>query len=261
MNPTVPVPMDVRLMNLTASVLFTACAFLLVAAAVWWAVRHPAFALGGIVVQGDLTHNSLATLRANVTPRLAGNFFTVDLQRARAAFEAVPWVRKATVQRQFPNRLRVQLQEHQAEAFWGPEAESKLVNNFGEVFEANPGDVDRDDLPRLVGPESQSAAMLAMVHTLQPMFAPLELAVQQLALTNRGGWTLTLDSGAVVELGRGTSEEVLARGERFVKTLTQVTSRYGRRPEALVSADLRHGDGYAVRLRGVSTTDRQAGKP
>ena len=36
--------------------------------------------------------------------------------------------------------------------------------------------------------------------------------------------------------------------------LLQVASRYGRRPEALVSADLRHGDGYAVRLRGVSTT-------
>jgi cell division protein FtsQ len=43
-----------------------------------------------------------------------------------------------------------------------------------------------------------------------------------------------------------------------VQTLTQVTSRYGRRPEALISADLRHGDGYAVRLRGVGTTGADA---
>jgi cell division protein FtsQ len=49
-------------------------------------------------------------------------------------------------------------------------------------------------------------------------------------------------------------DEVTARAQRFVQTLNQVASRYGRRPEALVSADLRHGDGYAVRLRGVSTT-------
>jgi cell division protein FtsQ len=35
--------------------------------------------------------------------------------------------------------------------------------------------------------------------------------------------------------------------------VTQVTSKYGRRTDALESADLRHGDGYAVRLRGVTT--------
>jgi cell division protein FtsQ len=32
-----------------------------------------------------------------------------------------------------------------------------------------------------------------------------------------------------------------------------VTSRYGRKPDALESADLRHVDGYAIRLRGVTT--------
>ena len=62
-----------------------------------------------------------------------------------------------------------------------------------------------------------------------------------------------LDTGAPVELGRGTTEEITARAQRFVSTLTQATSRYGRRPEALVAADLRHADGYAIRLRGVST--------
>ena len=45
-----------------------------------------------------------------------------------------------------------------------------------------------------------------------------------------------------------------------MQTLTQVASRYGRRPEALVSADLRHADGYAVRLRGVGTTGADAAK-
>ena len=64
----------------------------------------------------------------------------------------------------------------------------------------------------------------------------------------------------MIELGRGHAEEVTARTQRFVQTLTQVTSRHGRRPEALVSADLRHGDGYAVRLRGVGTTSADAAK-
>jgi cell division protein FtsQ len=250
-----PLPMDVKLMNVTASVLFAACALLLAAALGWWALRHPLFAIGGIVVEGDVAHSSVATLRANVAPRLAGNFFTVDLAKAREAFEAVPWVRQAVVRRQFPNKLRVQLQEHEAQAFWGAESESRLVNGFGEVFEANPGDVEPDEVPRLVGPEGSAAHVLAMYRGLQPLLEKLELGIEQVVLTGRGGWTLHLDSGATVELGRGSSDEVLARGRRFAQTLTQVTSKYGRRPEALVTADLRHADGYALKLRGVATTD------
>jgi cell division protein FtsQ len=251
-------PLDVKLMNTAATALFAACGLLLLVALGWWLLRHPLFAIGGITVLGDSTHNSVAMLRANVAPRLAGNFFTVDLQRAREAFESVPWVRQAEVRRQFPNRLRVVLQEHQPVALWGAEGESRLVNSFGEVFEANVGDVEQEDLPRLSGPEGESAQVLATYRMLQPLFDPLDLKVEQLALTGRGSWTLTLDSGAVVELGRGTPEEVLARSQRFVQTLAQVTSKYGRRPDALVSADLRHADGYAVRLRGVTTVAADA---
>ena len=254
MNPTVPAPVDVRLMNLTATVLFAAAAVLLAAALAWWAVRHPAFAIRAITVEGDVTHNSVATLRANVAPRLAGNFFTLDLARAREAFEAVPWVRQAMVRRQFPDRLRVRLEEHQAAGFWGTDAESRMVNTFGEVFEANVGDVEQDGLPRLVGPEGQAAEVLAMYRRLAPAFDALELRVEQLALTGRGSWVAQLDTGATVELGRGSVDEVAARAERFARTLPQVATRFARRPEALVSADLRHGDGYAIRLRGVSTT-------
>ncbi|HVE53268.1 MAG TPA: cell division protein FtsQ/DivIB, partial [Ramlibacter sp.] len=199
-----PLPLDVRLMNATATVLFFACGLLLVAALGWWALRHPLFAIGGIVVQGDVAHNSVATLRANVAPRLSGNFFTVDLRQAQAAFESVPWVRRAVVRRQFPNKLRVQLQEHEAAALWGAESESRLVNTQGEVFDANPGDAEDEAMPRLVGPEGTSPMVLAMYRGLRPMLDRVELGIEELVLTGRGGWTLHLDSGATVALGRGT---------------------------------------------------------
>lgn len=253
-------PFDVKLMNLTATVLFSVLALLLAAALGWWALRHPLFALGGITVQGDVAHNSAVTLRANVAPRIAGNFFTVNLAAVREAFEAVPWVRRAVVRREFPNRLRVSLQEHQAAAFWGEEGESRLVNSQGEVFEANTGDVEQDKLPRLAGPDGSSSQVLGLYRALLPLFEPLDLGVEELVLTGRGNWQLTLDTGAVVELGRGTQEELLVRTQRFVRTLTQATSKYGRRPEALLSADLRHEGGYAIRLRGVSTTGADADK-
>jgi cell division protein FtsQ len=252
MKPTMP--LDVRLMNMAATALFAAGFVLFAAALAWWAVRHPVFGIAGITVQGEVTHNSAPTLRANVAPQLAGNFFTVNLDGARKAFESVPWVRQAVVRREFPNRLRVLLQEHHAVALWGGENESKLLNDHGEVFEANVGDVEQDDLPRLAGPDEQSAQVLAMFQAVKPLFEPLDLVVQQLTLTPRGNWQLELDNGGVLELGRGAPAEVAERTARFVRTVTQVASRYSRTPEALLSADLRYGEGYAIRLRGVGTT-------
>ena len=253
MKVSLPAPLDVKLMNLTASVLFVALALLLVSAGVLWASRHAVFAIRAIAVTGEVTHNNAVTLRANVVPRLSGTFLTLDLMQARKAFESVPWVRQAVVHRDFPNRLRVQLQEHQAVAYWGAESDSRLVNNFGEVFEANLGELEQDNLPRLNGPDGHSAQVLAMYQTLQPPFELMDLGLEQLELTPRGGWRARLDTGAVLELGSGLNPEVLARTQRFLQTLTQVTSRYGRKPEALETADLRHQDGYAIRLRGVST--------
>lgn len=253
MSQALDTPFDVRLMNMTAGALFAVFGAAALAALASWAANLPVFAIAAISVSGDVTHNNALTLRANVAPRLSGNFFTLDLARARQAFESIPWVRQAVVRRAFPNRLLVQLQEHQAVAYWGAEGESRLLNNFGEVFEANVGEVETELLPRLGGPQGQAPQVLAMYQALQPLFEPLDLALEQLELSGRGGWVARLDTGAAIELGRGSDAEVVARTTRFLRTLTQVTSRYNRRPDAVEAADLRHSDGYALRLRGVST--------
>jgi cell division protein FtsQ len=253
MSNALPVPVDVKLMNVTATLLFIAFACLSLGALCMWVLRQPVFAIGAVEVRGEVTHNNAVTLRANVAPRLRGTFFTVDLAETRAAFETVPWVRRAVVRRSFPNRLDVALQEHQAAAFWGAEGSSQLLNSFGEVFEANVDEVHRSDLPRLNGPDEQSGQILGMYLTLAPLFDPLDSAIAELELTGRGSWRVQLDSGAVLELGRGTPEEITARIARFVKTLTTVAGQYGRGVEALEAADLRYPEGYALRMRGVTT--------
>ena len=255
-------PLDVRLMNAAASVVYAIAGAGLLVAGLLWLMRSPLFPIRAIQLDGELVRNSVPTIRANAAPRLAGNFFSVDLQAARAAFESVPWVRHAVVRRVWPDRLLVRLEEHRAVALWeGPQADAggdRLVNGQGEVFQANVGDVEDEDLPILAGPEGSAAAMLSMVRRLQPVFARLDLQIEQLHLSSRGSWRAELDSGAAVELGRGSDDELLARTERFARTLTQVTARWQR---PLEYADLRHADGYAVRLRGVSTTATPAAGP
>lgn len=246
----IPLPPDVKLMNTLSVFLGLVFAAMVLALAVAWLMRQSLFNLSAIHMQGDLTHSNAVTLRANVAPKLAGNFLTVDMDHTRAVFEGVPWVRRAVVQREFPNRLKVVLQEHQAVAYWGPEENVRLVNSFGEVFEVNQGEVEAEGLPLLSGPQGQALLVLQTYQALLPMFEEMDAVLEQLRLSGQGSWHAQLDSGATIELGHGSTDEIQARARRFIATLTQVSARFERNLE---SADLRYGNGYAVKLRGVTT--------
>jgi cell division protein FtsQ len=253
----VGLPPDVRLMQSTANAVFVLAALAASAAAAAWVARQPVFAIRDIRIEGEVARNSESTIRANAVHRLAGSFLTLDLQTSRAAFESVPWVRHAVVRRVWPMRLAVALEEHRPVALWADDdGNDKLVNSHGEVFEANIGDVEDDALPRLAGPEGSSPQLLAMLRRLTPVLQPLRAGdLAQLNLSARGSWRVEMESGATVELGRGTEDEVVARTDRFVRTMPRVVAQYQR---PLESADLRHTDGFAVRLKGVTTAAQVA---
>jgi cell division protein FtsQ len=267
MSPSAPLPTDIRVMNAVSALLVIAAMAASIGLALRWVVRLPVFAVRAIQVEGDVGRNSVASLRANALPRLTGSFLSLDLQQARSAFEAVPWVRRARLQRIWPMQLRVQLEEHRPLAYWetraegadaGSEAaaERALVNSFGEVFQANLGDVEDDELPVFAGPAGSSAQVMRMWRQLLPLTAALAPGIDRLDLSGRGSWRLGLRGGAVIELGRGGEAEVVARFTQFANSVGQITARF---QSPLLAADLRHTEGYAIRLRGVSTQIQ--GKP
>ncbi|MDO5288586.1 MAG: cell division protein FtsQ/DivIB [Pseudomonadota bacterium] len=257
MNAVLPTPFDVRLMNATASLLVTGLVLAALGLGLWWALRNPVFAISHITVTGDTGHNSAASLSAAVMPRLAGNFFTMDLHAAQQAFQSAPWVRRAVVQREFPGTLHVNLQEHVPVARWG-EGDTHLVNSFGEVFEAEADDLDGARVPRLSGPDGQTPQVLEMYRQLSPALRPLGLPMTALRLEPRGHWHAELEGGGEIELGHGTPSELAARLAQFAATAREVAARHQRGVDAIEAADLRHVGGYALRLRGVSTVRAQA---
>ena len=250
-QPAAPaaLPGDVRWTLALSNGLAVLGALLLVASALAWVVQRPTFHLQAIEVRGDVQRVAPSALRQGVIPRLEGNFFTLDLRQAAEAFEAVPWVRHARVQRVWPNRIRVTLEEHQPAALWSAEDAMRLVNTRGEVFEANIGAVE-DDLPTLAGPEGSASRVLTLHRALGEAAAALGARIDELTLSSRGSWSMKLDNGARIELGRGDDTQVIERTTQFVQTLPQITARYA---GALLQADLRHRDGYALRLAGVTT--------
>jgi cell division protein FtsQ len=261
MNAPAEMPQDIQWMNSAVKALAVVLLLLVLAAGLGVLMRQPAFTIRKLTLEGDLQRNNLATVRANAVPRVNGGFFTVDLRKSKDVFETVPWVRHAVVRRVWPNELRVSLEEHQPAAYWHHEdRDDQLVNMQGEVFDANLGDVEDEPLPTLHAPAhatpDQAREMLAMLHRLKPVLKGMDGEIDILKLTDRGSWSVQLDNDALIELGRGDTEEVVARAERFVKTLPQLRNQY---PSALAYADLRYPKGYAVRLKGMTTMQEKSG--
>ena len=257
LRPPLPQPLDVRLMDGVASLLFFAGALLLLGALGSWVVRQPVFALRGVILEGDVQRQSAAAVHARVVNQLSGNFFTLDLGQSRTVFEGLPWVRQAVVRRSFPNALEVQLQEHQAAAYWGGADQSTMVNSYGEVFEASRDDVEGESLLQLSGPDGSSAEVLRMSKLLAPQLQQgLQQSLRALQLSVHGDWKAIMTSGAQIDIGRGTDAQIQSRVQRFVSSYAQAGTKYGRtRSEHIETADLRYADGYAIKWVGVTTGD------
>ncbi|MGS5085346.1 cell division protein FtsQ/DivIB [Hydrogenophaga sp. A37] len=254
-------PLDIKLMTLATRGLVMVFAVLCLGVVGTWIARHPVWNLRAIGVHGEVSHQNAVGLRAQLATQmrkqLSASFLTVDLQQVRTLFETVPWVRQARVQREFPNRLRVTLEEHQAVAWWGQAGSGQLVSRLGEVFDASPD--DGDGLPELAGPVEQAPQVWALYQMLSTELARLEVGLVRLELNERGNWRAELDNGARIELGRGTPEDLLERTRRFTATLDQLTQRY---PGTLQTVDLRYPNGYALRVQGVTTvTEDDPKKP
>lgn len=168
-----------------------------------------------------------------VRNEVQGNFFTVDIERLRQSLEKLPWVRNASIRREFPDRLEVQLEEYQAIARWN---NSALVDSQGEVFVAK----SEQEMPEFVGQDGTAVEVTQHYAQFSQQLAALDLQVTRLVLSPRHAWQLHLSNGMVLELGREDMQQRLARFvEAYPYSLAQIQSR-------VKYVDLRYSNGFAV---------------
>ncbi len=228
---------DPRALRRTANSLLGAGLVLALLMALLYALRLPVFALRAVQLDTPPRRVAPAQLEDAVRRSLRGNFFTVDLDQARQAFERLPWVRNVSVRRHFPWQLDVALEEHEVLARWNGK---ELVNVQGEVFAAT----DTDALPEFSGPDDAAAEMTQRYARFADALAPLGFRIAAVTLSQRHAWQLRLESGMVLELGREHMEERLGR---FVAAYPQYA---GKIKPATKYVDLRYRDGFAAGVAG-----------
>ncbi|HXS53545.1 MAG TPA: cell division protein FtsQ/DivIB [Usitatibacter sp.] len=211
-----------------------------------------ALAAGGgygyrVLAARPIAHVELAGDVARIPPRDLDAFArslrgvaagSVSLAAVREAARRMPWVRDASVRRRFPDGLEVTFVAYQALARWGASA---LVSAQGEVFTAP----YEGKLPRFQGPDGSAPTMALEYSAIAPMLAPLASPIAELRLSARGAWQVLLDSGLVLELGRG---DVAPRIQRFVAAWPGLAARGVQTRHA----DLRYANGFALRVASNS---------
>ena len=251
---------DIKILNATANVLFGIVALLLFLAGVWLMMNRPMFTLNVIQVEGVdnavLKHVNSQIIRSTALLKIKGNFFTTNLDTIRHAFEMVPWVRKASVRREWPDRLIITLEEHSPLGTWGEDGQ--ILSVKGEVFTANLAEVEEESkLLEFSGPVGSEKDVWSHYLMFKDRFQSLGLAPKSVDYSNRYAWLVQLDNGIKVQLGREESSAVLQeRVERLIKVYPELTSRL---PGKIESVDLRYPNGLALKTNGpdLSVTTKQ----
>ena len=163
----------------------------------------------------------------------------------RVAAEALPWVHSAKVRRIWPATLRVQITEQQPVAGWN---ENGYLNPAGEAFFPRAGATPQG-LPQLAGPEGQSHRVLQQYHEVKRTLQPLGMDIRRLAMDSRRAWSMQLDNGVLLQLGRARPWQRL---QRFVRAWPEVFA--GRMAE-LESVDMRYNNGFSVFWREPADAD------
>ena len=180
---------------------------------------------------------------------MKGNFFTISLDQARQAFETMPWVRRASVRREWPNGIVVAIEEHQALGVWVGDT-PRLINTYGEVFIANMAEAeDGSSLLRFSGPEGSNKDVFRKYQQLNLWFEPWQASVKSLELSSRYAWKVKLSNNLNIELGRELDErdskQIQLSVERLIKSWPQVQEKWGQRVDSI---DLRYANGYAINI-------------
>jgi len=205
-----------------------------------WGVRWLSdpyrFPLDVVEVKGEFRFLQKETLQAAVMPLAAGGFFTVDVDGIRAAVEVLPWVNKAKVRRVWPATLQVRITEQRPVAQWN---EDGFLNQAGEAFFPRSGAAPVG-LPRLAGPDGQEFKVLQEYRRVRRTLQPLGVEVTRLAMDSRRAWSLQLDNGVQLKLGRTQHRQRL---QRFVRAWPEV---FAGRVANLESVDMRYSNGFSV---------------
>ena len=223
----------------------------------WWLtqqfVGQESAPVTSIVISGEMPYSERSDITNAIEQVDMGNFFQVDVNEVQNHVLALPWVYSVSVRKQWPNELKIYVVDQKPVALWNG---NFLINQLGQVFQA---DIERINhyLPNFFGPEGTEVVALKNYMDFNALLDFKALAIDELILSERFSWQLTLSDGVTLNLGR---EERVERIQRFMDVYPIIKAQLKakiiaekQKNQAVDYIDLRYDTGLAVGWKTVDS--------
>lgn len=221
---------------------------ILLGAAAVWVYNSPYFPVKQVKIEGDIKRTGGKQLQTVAQKYIRGNIFRADLNGAQEAFAKLPWVDKVTVRRRLPDTVEINLVERTPVARW---KESGLIDSNGNLFNA----ATDEKFPTFSGEAGTGKIMVGHYNEFSAILKPLDLKIAELEYSARSAWSVGLDNGITVRLGR---EHAAKRLQRFADMWPGILKA---QQGNLAYVDMRYRDGFAVRYHDKQQEPQATGMP
>ncbi len=229
--------------------------------AAWW-LSQQVFGqenspVNSVVISGEMPYTQRQDVMTAISQIDLGNFFEVDVNDIQVQVSTLPWVYSVSVRKQWPDEVKIYVVDQTPIALWNGDF---LLNQFGKAFQA---DISRlkQPLPQFFGPEGTELVALENYSNLNGLLEYSDLAIDELVLSERFSWQLTLNDGVMLNLGR---EERVERIQRFMDVYPLIKSHLKQKIKAKKNSkkqlkqavdyiDLRYDTGLAVGWKSIAS--------
>jgi len=198
------------------------------------------FPIRTVSIAGEFRHLSPQVLKAGVTDVVRGGFFDVNVETIQKTLLQNPWVNKVTVQRVWPDGLKVQVTERIAIARWKDQG----LLGHDSVFFAPAAETYPSDLPVFSGPDKSHKLLLDRYNLITGLLKNMNLKVVALNLNARGAFDFTLSNGIKVIVGRNRIEKRIAIFAQYV--WPALRDKFWK----ISGVDMRYTNGFVVSWKG-----------
>jgi len=201
-----------------------------------------------LVISGEMPYTNKEDIDTAIESINLGNFFKVDVNDIQKQVSMLPWVYSVSVRKQWPNELKIYIVDQTPIAHWNGDM---LINQYGQAFQANIGRLI-EELPSFFGPEGTENLALENFTNLNQILDYSNLNIDELVLSERFAWQLTLNDGVRLDLGR---ENRVERIQRFMDAYPKIKVNKNKNQQ-VDYIDLRYDTGLAVGWKSVDTKQR-----
>ncbi|AHB71769.1 cell division protein FtsQ [Cronobacter malonaticus] len=197
--------------------------------------------LSKLVVTGERHYTRNDDIRQSILALGApGTFMTQDVNIIQNQIERLPWIKQASVRKQWPDELKIHLVEYVPIARWN---DQHMIDTDGTAFSVPSDRASKQTLPLLYGPEGSENEVLQGFRAMGQVLAKDKFTLKEAAMTARRSWQVTLSNNIKLNLGR---DDTMKRLERFVELYPVLQQQAQTDHKQISYVDLRYDSGAAV---------------